>query len=133
MLEKKVRAAAIILVIIIVIAFAVTGAGSFMAQMHKNLLNEPAAKVELSQIKDGSYTGSCKVFPVSAEVRVFVENHQITAIELLKHRNGRGDPVEIITSKVVEAQSLEVDTITGATLSSKVILKAIENALSAAR
>ncbi len=58
-----------------------------------------------------------------------VKNHQITEIELVKHKSGRGAPAEIIPSKVVEAQTLQVDAVSGATYSSKVILKAIENAL----
>ncbi len=36
---------------------------------------------------------------------------------------------EIITDKVIDTQSLQVDAISGATYSSKTILKAIENAL----
>ena len=55
--------------------------------------------------------------------------HMIKEIELKKHDNGQGFPAEIIPGKVVEAQSLEVDIVSGATYSSKVILKAIENAL----
>ncbi|MBA7580983.1 hypothetical protein ES708_22882 [subsurface metagenome] len=53
----------------------------------------------------------------------------IAGIELVKHRSGQGAPAEMIASKVVEAQTLEVDVVSGATYSSKVILKAIENAL----
>jgi uncharacterized protein with FMN-binding domain len=59
-------------------------------------------------------------------------NHKIEYIELVKHKNGRGGPAEIIPIKVVEAQSLDVDIVSGATSSSKVILKAIENALNSA-
>ncbi|TYB94365.1 MAG: FMN-binding protein, partial [Kosmotoga sp.] len=50
-------------------------------------------------------------------------------IELIEHNHGRGEAAEVIPEKVVEAQSLKVDIITSATYSSKVILKAIENAL----
>ena len=64
-------------------------------------------------------------------MKVFVKDHKIERIELVKHRNGKGAPAEAITGKVVEAQSLQVDAISGATYSSKVILQAIENALTA--
>jgi uncharacterized protein with FMN-binding domain len=47
----------------------------------------------------------------------------------VKHVNGQGKPAEVITEKVIETQSLQVDVVSGATYSSKVILKAIENAL----
>jgi len=85
--------------------------------------------VELSTISDGKYTGSCDVSYIASEVSVTVKDHKITDISLLKHKNERGKPAEVIPGKVVDAQSLKVDTISGATNSSKVILKAIENAL----
>jgi uncharacterized protein with FMN-binding domain len=50
-------------------------------------------------------------------------------IQLVKHRNGQGSWAEAMLTKVVDAQSLDVDTVTGATLSSKVILRAIAKAL----
>lgn len=86
--------------------------------------------VNLAEISDGDYEGSYTVFPVSVIVNVTVENHKITNIELIKHFNGQGTAAEVILDKVVESQSLNVDIISGATYSSKVILKAIENALS---
>ncbi|HOQ76873.1 MAG TPA: FMN-binding protein [Thermoclostridium sp.] len=88
--------------------------------------------VDLSKIEDGVYTGYYDAKLVSAKVRVTVKNHRIESIELTEHNNGRGKPAEIIPDKVVEAQSLDVDTVSGATSSSKVILKAIENALNSA-
>lgn len=88
--------------------------------------------VDLSKIEDGVYTGYYDAKLVSAKVRVTVKNHRIERIELTEHNNGRGKPAEIIPDKVVEARSLDVDTVSGATSSSKVILKAIENALNSA-
>jgi uncharacterized protein with FMN-binding domain len=88
------------------------------------------SEVDLEKIADGDYTGRHKIFPVAAEVKVNVKNHKITEIKLVKHNNGQGTSAEIIPDKVVEAQTLNVDIVSGATYSSKVILKAIENALS---
>ena len=62
-------------------------------------------------------------------MKVTVKNHAITDIDLLKHQNGQGKPAEVITERVLAAQSLKVDTVSGATMSSKVILLAIEDAL----
>jgi uncharacterized protein with FMN-binding domain len=53
----------------------------------------------------------------------------IQNIDLIKHFNGRGEKAEVIIPKVVEAQSLKVDVVSGATASSKAILKAVETAL----
>lgn len=87
--------------------------------------------IEISRIEDGVYVG--EYFPtiyVGAKVEVAVEYGNITRITLIEHRYGRGKEAEAITDRVISAQSLEVDTVTGATVSSKVILKAIDNALS---
>lgn len=88
--------------------------------------------VDLSKIKDGTYTGEFYTTIIGAEVNVKVENHKIAEVELVQHKNERGKKAEIIPDRVVQAQSLQVDTVTGATNSSKVILKAIENALESA-
>lgn len=85
--------------------------------------------IDLSKIPDGEYTGSCNVDFISVKVIVTVKNHKIENINLAEHKNGRGKAAEVITDKVLDSQSLQVDTVSGATNSSKVILKAIENAL----
>ena len=85
--------------------------------------------MDLSKVSDGKYTGSCDAVYVGAKVSITVKDNKIVDIILLNHKNERGKPAEVIPGKVVEAQSLKVDTISGATNSSKVILKAIENAL----
>ncbi|MBE0600950.1 MAG: FMN-binding protein, partial [Firmicutes bacterium] len=77
----------------------------------------------------GTYTGAYSAFPVSAEVAVTVQDHQIAAIDLVRHNNGQGGAAEAIPQMVVDAQSIQVDTVTGATFSSKVILLAIRDAL----
>lgn len=87
------------------------------------------ATSDLSSIKDGIYKGAYNGHLVSAKVTVIIENHQIIDIILDEHDNQRGQAAEIIIEKIIEAQSLDVDAISGATQSSKVILKAVENAL----
>lgn len=86
-------------------------------------------EVDLLQVPDGVYEGSADAVLVAAKVRVLVEDHKITRIDLLRHDHGRGQAAEILVQKVQEAQSLQVDLVSGATSSSKVILKAIEDAL----
>ena len=118
-----------------VCCIAIVGIGLFISITRANLEHLgslPTADVDMSMVADGTYTGSYSMFPVRAQVRVTVKDHRMTQIELIEHRHGRGAAAETIPGKVVEAQSLDVDTITGATYSSKVILKAIENALSSA-
>jgi len=84
---------------------------------------------EVGSVRDGSYEGKAFLLPVSARVRATVSGGRIQSIDILKHFNGQGKPAEAIVPRVIEAQSLGVDVISGATHSSLTILKAIENAL----
>ncbi len=86
-------------------------------------------EVDLALLENGTYKGSYARFPLDVEVEVVVKDQRIVSIILLKHRNGQGQDAETIPSEVVRSQSLQVDTISGATYSSIVILKAIEDAL----
>lgn len=87
------------------------------------------SNVDLSKVSDGKYVGSFDTVYVGAEVSVTIKDHKISDIILLNHKNERGKPAEVIPDMVLNSQSLQVDTISGATNSSKAILKAIENAL----
>ena len=84
---------------------------------------------DLTALEDGVYTGSFKQGLVSATVEITVRNKAITAFVITKHRNGKGRPAEAITERVIDEQRLDVDAISGATASSRVILKAAEQAL----
>ena len=120
----------LIIMLILVVVGAVAGAITFnnITTAHQRL-DERIPSVNLSGIPDGTYTGSYSAFPVLAEVKVTVKGQAITGIELVKHRNGQGEWAKAILSKVVDAQSLDVDVIAGATISSRVILRAIRKAL----
>ena len=85
--------------------------------------------LELSNISDGNYIGECSIAPVYVKVSISVKDHTLTDIEILEHANGLGSSAEVITDTVIKEQSFEVDAVSGATVSSKCILKAIENAI----
>ena len=89
--------------------------------------------VNLSNVKDGTYTGSYDAKIISAAVRVTVEKGKITDIKLLKHKYDRGGPAVAVLDEIINQQALPVDAISGATNSSKVIMKAVENALNSGR
>lgn len=112
-------------VIIIIGAVTLAFLQAQLDKLTEAVITEPT----LSTIKDGTYKGSYSAFPVSVSVNVTIKDHQITAITILKHDNGQGKPAEAIIEEVIDQQSLDVDVISGATYSSKVILKAIEDAL----
>lgn len=84
--------------------------------------------VNLDNKEDGKYIGEFDADVISAKVEVEVKNKKITNINIIEHKNEKGARAEVIPQKVVDSQSLKVDVVSGATNSSKVILKAIENA-----
>ncbi len=122
----------VLAVFLLVAAAGYLGIRGMLASIESNLASlgdMEMARVDMASIEDGVYSGSYSVFPVSAEVQVTVKDHRIAAIDLLKHNNGQGAPAEVIPGRVVEVQTLQIDSVSGATYSSRVILKAIENAL----
>ena len=118
-----------ILAVGILVAIMIVSGGTVLWRGLGALDAIEVANVDLRQVKDGVYVGECSTPLVSAVVQVIVQDGKISAVEVLHHSNGRGKAAESIVDAVVERQSLNVDAISGATMSSKVILKAIENAL----
>ena len=47
----------------------------------------------------------------------------------MEHRHERGKAAEKVIEKIIEEQKIDVDAVSGATNSSTVIKKAVENAL----
>ena len=111
-------------------AFILLSVGIVLAAACTNIKDIVITNPDLSIISDGIYQGSSKVGPVRVTLDVIMRNNTITSIQIIQHFNGRGKKAEAIVPKVIEAQSLNVDVISGATASSKAILQAVENALS---
>ncbi len=125
-------------VIFIILAVILVVGGAFAARYISEIRSYRQAveemtigEVDLSTVPDGIYSGSHETVWIGATVEVSVKDHRITEIKL-DHRHDRGEAAEVIPDHVVEAQSLHVDTISSVTYSSKIILKAIENALNSA-
>ena len=91
----------------------------------------PIHGIDLSDIPDGSYTGVYEFKRWSNTVAVRVEDHRITAIDIIKDMDGAEitDCGKEIIRRVIEKQNTDVDAVAGATVSSKAYLKAIEDAL----
>jgi uncharacterized protein with FMN-binding domain len=85
--------------------------------------------VEFSKVKDGVYDGVSDLSILTAKVSVKVEKAKVTGIKLLEHKHSPNHGADKITDKIIAAQTLNVDAVTGASLSSKVIKKAVSEAL----
>ena len=89
--------------------------------------------IDLSAIPDGEYFGEHDVDFIRVRVRVLIKDGILQEVELLEHHNDRGDAANVIPSKMLEEQRIDVDAISGATSSSRVIQQAVYNALTAER
>lgn len=123
------------LVIFILISVVVIGFLYFAWYLYdvnsykKSVADITVSDINISNIPNGVYDGAYDVGYISAKVEVLVNNGTIEKISLLEHKNERGAPAEVITDNMIKEQKIDVNTISGATNSSKVIKKAVENAL----
>ncbi len=86
--------------------------------------------VDLKSLSDGTYHGEYAYSNTDYKVDVEIKDHQIVDVKI----DGGGASeysklAEGVIDKIIEEQRLDVDAISGATTSSKAILKAVENAL----
>ncbi len=126
-MKKKVRnglfvvlAIGLLLVILVVMQFIST------KKKVDSLVN---VEIDMNQVADGTYTGSSEVGLVKAEVEVEVKDHKIVNINLLEHQCGKGQPAESTLDEMIKKNTDNVDTVSGATTSSKTIRNAVNNAL----
>ncbi|WMJ87663.1 FMN-binding protein [Anaerocolumna sp. MB42-C2] len=128
--SKKIKI--IIGVVCIVLLIAAAYFISYMLRVNRyqdKVSNLTYNDINISNIADGTYIGECDVDFIYAKVEVTVKEGKLINVKLLEHKNERGSSAEAITNKFVQEQRIDVDVISGATNSSKVIKKAVENAL----
>lgn len=130
-MRKKVKIMIIITSIVLVIGI---GYGLSYLKRYNDYKSKVADieinEVNLSQINDGIYVGEYDVDFISAKVQVEIKDSKIKDIEFVEYHHDRGEKAKSILQDIVDEQRIDVDTITGATNSSKVIQKAVKNALS---
>ncbi len=94
----------------------------------------PIGNVDFSTLPDGEYTGQYKGGRWSNKVRVTVKAGRVTGIDVVRDILFRQPEVTRRTLEaIIETQSLEVDAVSGATITAKAYLKAVENALTGER
>jgi uncharacterized protein with FMN-binding domain len=92
--------------------------------------NVTLSGVNLSNIADGTYTGAYDFKRWSNTVSVQVKDGRITSIGIVDDVFGAGvtNASGEIIRRVIETQDTRVDAVSGATVTSKAYLKAIEDA-----
>jgi uncharacterized protein with FMN-binding domain len=80
--------------------------------------------------KDGTYTGIGQGKSPDLKVSVTVKDSEIANVEIVSANESKGkEPFSVVPKKIIESQSTSVDAVTGATLTSKGIMMAVEDAL----
>lgn len=97
-------------------------------------LAEIAAAQDASAYKDGTYYGTGKGFAGTMKVKVDISGGKIASISIVSTKDGDSyvKSASSVLDTIVEKQSTNVDTVSGATFSSRGIIAAVRSALSQA-
>ncbi len=131
-LRKRKRTGSMKKAIFILIVFGGILTAAFLSmngKTERELKDLKVYEVNMNEIEDGIYRGKAETTLVKAEVAVEVRDHEIVQIDLLKHDNGFGKKAERITGDMIAQNTCEVDAVSGATTSSRVIQSAVSAAL----
>ncbi|MFW5747279.1 MAG: FMN-binding protein [bacterium] len=111
------------------ILIVLSGCVSREAREMRNLRIED---IDVMKIPDGTYVGKYGYDELVYTAKLEVEDGRIEWIRIEENKpSPRSDWAEEIPKRVIEANSTQVDVVSGATAGSKAVLKAIELALKA--
>ena len=124
---RIVRSLVIFLVLMIVV---VSGLVAYLSANQSRVLNENFETIAYNTLEDGEYEGSYKGTRWENTVRVAIEDGQIITITPLDDQRFANPEVRtLLFSRVIDENSIDVDSVSGATVTSIAYLKAIEDAL----
>lgn len=108
--------------------------GSTSESESDSSLAEIAAVQDASAYKDGTYYGTGKGFAGTMKVKVDISGGKIASISIVSTKDGDSyvKNASSLLDTIVEKQSTNVDTVSGATFSSRGIIAAVRSALSQA-
>ncbi len=121
----------IILLVVAVIVLVAAGGIFYITRGLNTGAKVEINKVDLTTVKDGVYDGKYSSGRWTNELNVIVKDHKITDIKVIKDVTfSNAASAQQLFDKVIEKQEIDVDTVSGATVTSKAYQKSIENALS---
>lgn len=129
-MKKKRTGLMVVFIILGVLVVAIGGFASFL-MIGQNVKDATIQSIDVSKIADGTYDGSYSGGRFGNQLEVTVLSGKITDIKIVRDMVV---PAKDVSSKlfaeVEQDQKLDVDAVSGATVSSKAYLMAVENALS---
>ncbi|AEY67886.1 FMN-binding protein [Clostridium sp. BNL1100] len=145
--KRKGRSKVWIIILIIVAVIVVGSVGGILvdAPGRREIGELSFTSIDLKNLRNGTYIGEYKGTKShfrDTKVEVIISKGDISNIKILKgavDKEGKpvilkgGQSMENVFDNVIKFQTLQVDVISGATLTSKTHLKALENALEQAQ
>ena len=123
--ENKIARISIFVLLVLSVGFGIMGSLN-LNRLRSMEINNP----DLMNIDDGIFKGEFNDGAGIYTVEVDVSNHRITRVSMQTERKSvYVNYARPITERIVKKQTVNVDAITGATTTSKCIMKAAENAL----
>lgn len=109
-----------------------TRTSNAIKEAYQNALGGGTAAAVALDLKDGQYKGTAKGFASDITVEVTVAGGKISAVKVVEANDTPGisdGAIKDMPEKFVQAQSTDVDVVSGATMTSKGIIEAVKAAL----
>lgn len=125
----------IILIVLVIIVIGGFIGWSYLEKEHKEAKNLPIAVINFKKLKEGTYIGEYEGGMYKwrySKVQVEVSSGKVEDIKLLSSAGPGAEQnkdYNTIYERIINEQTLQVDVVSGATLTSKAYIKAVENAL----
>lgn len=119
--------------ILAVVAVLFLMAGGWLIARRKANITEaaklPFYNVELSEVEDGEYYGKTYTSFLHLQLKVFVQNHTITNIEVIESEGIDSETAKPILQDMIAQNKVVVKAIKGAELGSLVYISCVDGAL----
>ena len=105
-------------------------------QGETSLGNVETVDVTDGKYVDGTYEGTSSGYASNLKVQVLISSGQITDVQVVSHNETPGffeRAIETVPAEIIQSQSTNVDTASGATYTSIGIINAVNDALSSAQ
>ena len=119
--------------ILAVVAVLFLMAGGWLIARRKANITEaaklPFYNVDLSEVEDGEYYGKTYTTFLHLQLKVFVQNHTITNIEVIEAEGIDSETAKPILKEMINQNKVVVPAIKGAELGSLVYISCVDGAL----
>jgi uncharacterized protein with FMN-binding domain/ferredoxin len=114
------------------------GQGKSRGKEHKSVSNTPIETIDIQagKYKDGTYTGTGTGYSTGLKVQVVIASGKISDVKVVSNNETprfAATPIKQIPAAIISAQSTNVSTVSGATMTSRGIIEATNNALKGAQ